>query len=68
MNNQTKAEEIKAMKHEVMHQSEKGQLQDPYTGPKFAYTDRYSIRKPDQDDLIHAYFNAHKLIGLQYVM
>ncbi|QIO08118.1 hypothetical protein [Acinetobacter lanii] len=51
-----------------MHLSEKGHLQDSYTGRKFAYTDRYSIRKPDQDDLIHAYFNADKLIGLQYVM
>lgn len=68
VNKQTKAEEIKLMKHEVMHQVEKGQLQDTYTGRKFAYTDRYSIRKRDQDDLIHAYFNGKKLIALDYMV
>ncbi len=59
---------IKTLKAEVIAHAETGYLVDGLTHAQYEYTSLYSIRKWNQDDLIYAYFNGQKLIGLQYIV
>lgn len=47
---------------------ERGHLISGLSHQKYPYMSRCSIRKVDQDELIYAYFNANKLIGLDCIM
>lgn len=64
----TRTNHIKTLKAEVIAHSEKGHLMDGLSHHQYPYTSFYSIRKWHQDDLIYAYFNHEKLVGLQYIM
>lgn len=64
----TPVNHIKTLKAEVMAHAEKGYLVDGFSYHQYPYTSSYSIRKWNQDELIYAYFNAQKLIGLQHIM
>lgn len=64
----TTPKQIKALKAEVIQSIEKGVWADGFRQQKYPYTSIYRIRKLNADDLIYAYFNAQKLIGLQYVV
>ena len=64
----TRTNHIKKLKAEVIAHVEKGHLIDGLSHHQYPYTSRYSIRKRNQDELIYAYFNHEKLIGLQHIM
>lgn len=64
----TTPKQIKALKAEVIQSIEKGVWADEFRQQKYPYTSIYRILKLNADDLIYAYFNAQKLIGLQYVV
>lgn len=68
LNRNTTTHQIKKLKAEIQKNTEKGQLVDRFSHQKYPYSLSYRIRKLDQDDLIYAYFDVQKLIGLQYVV
>lgn len=67
-NQHSMLQQIKGLTVKLVHTKEKGHITDQLNHRRYAYTDIYMLRKRDQDDLIHAYFNAGKLIALQYIV
>ena len=63
----TTVKQIKSLKAEIIQHKQKGKIVDRFNKRVYAYTETYSIRKDGEDDLIHAYFNAGKLIAFDYM-